>query len=861
MATPRLLTLTQSVGRTALTALLALSASSCGGSLTNETPAAAEDAATAPSRVAEVSLAEWPRVKTGQALDPDVEARIDDILPKLSLEQKVGQVIQADSGSVSPADVKTYRLGSVLSGGNSAVNGQAYATAEDWLADADAYFEASVDADGVEIAVPVIWGIDAVHGHNNVVGGTLFPHNIALGATDDPDLVRRIGEAVAIELRATGHDWTFAPTLAVPQDDRWGRTYEGFSEDPAVVARYAAAIVEGLQGAPGDEDFLRGAHVIATAKHFVGDGGTDGGRDQGDARISEATMRDVHAAGYPPALEAGVRSVMASFSSWNGRKVHGRHDLLTGVLKDRMGFSGFVVGDWNAHGQIPGCSNESCAQAINAGVDMFMAPDSWRGLYDATLAQARSGEISMSRLDDAVRRILRVKIAAGLFDAPKPSERAYADPALVGADAHRALAREAVRKSLVLLKNNGGLLPLPADGRILVAGDGADDVAKQAGGWTLTWQGGGLDRDLFPNAETVFEAIDKATAAAGGEAVLSVDGAYDETPDAAIVVFGENPYAEFQGDVPHLSYGARRPDDAAILRKLSADGVPTVGVFLTGRALWTNPEINAADAFVVAWLPGGEGGGVADVLLAGPDGEARHDFVGRLPYSWPATPTAFDINGPNAGPDALFPIGHGLTLADTGDLDPLPEDAALPAEPEGGALFARGRLAPGAVFAAGPSLNAAVELELPSDANGDVAIELVDVATQDDAALIEWAGPGVALVRAPAPKDYAREANADVRLAVDLLIDGDANDLGVGLSCGGDACARFVSAANAAGAADDDAPVTVSVALSCFRDAGVNMSAIEAPLILRAEAPMDATLVGARLVQADGAEGCPALSE
>jgi beta-glucosidase len=440
-------------------------------------------------------------------LDPAIEAQIDEILPKLTLEQKVGQVIQADNASISPEDVKKYRLGSVLSGGNSAPGPLPYANADTWVEMADAYFEASIDTQGVEIAIPIILGIDAVHGHANLEGAIVFPHNIGLGAARNPDLIQEIARITAHELTVSGHDWTFAPTLAVPQDLRWGRSYEGFSEDPAIVHSYGDRIVIGLQGAVGTDDFMGQGTVISSAKHFIADGATENGVDQGDAKISEKELSDVHAAGYYSAIPAGVQTVMASFNSWNGRKLHGDKELLTDVLKGKMGFNGFVVGDWNGHGQVPGCTNTDCAQSFNAGVDMFMAPDSWRGLYENTLAQVQDGTISMERLDDAVRRILRVKIASGILEKGLPSQRMNAgDESQLGLTEHRAVARQAVRESMVLLKNNSQTLPLDPSSTILVVGDGANSISKASGGWTLSWQGTGHSNDEFPNGESILDA-------------------------------------------------------------------------------------------------------------------------------------------------------------------------------------------------------------------------------------------------------------------------------------------------------------------------------------------------------------------
>lgn len=649
--------------------------------------AAALGAAAPPGQPVAVHFERWPVVARPALPGPEVEQRVEELLGAMSLEAKVGQVIQAEVGEVTPAQVRRYRLGSVLNGGGSPPDGNRRATPRDWLKLADAFYEASVDHAGGGLPIPVIWGTDAVHGHNNVIGATVFPHNVGLGATRDHELIRRIGEITAVEMRVTGLDWTFAPTVAVVRDDRWGRTYEGFSEDPEVVRLCAAAIVLGLQGAPGTPEFLDARHVIATAKHFLGDGGTAGGRDTGDNLSSEEDLRDVHAAGYVAALEAGVQTVMASFSSWYGRKMHGNRDLLTVVLKERMGFDGFVIGDWNGHGKLPGCSDGDCPAAINAGVDMYMVPKRWKTLYRNTLAQVRSGVVPMARLDDAVRRILRVKVRAGLLEQGRPSGRPLAGRTeLLGSAEHRAVARRAVRASLVLLKNDKRLLPLRRDLRVLVAGDAADSIPRQCGGWTVTWQGTETTNADFPGGTSIWQGIRQAVEGAGGTATLAVDGRIAERPDVSIVVFGEEPYAETDGDRPDLDFGASRPRDRELLRRLRAAGVPVVSVFLSGRPMWVNPELNASDAFVAAWLPGTEGGGVADLLFRAADGSIGHDFTGKLAYSWPRWA---DRPAPNRGDqnyDPLFPFGYGLAVGDDGELPELPEGSGAggPAQAEGG---------------------------------------------------------------------------------------------------------------------------------------------------------------------------------
>jgi len=620
----------------------------------------------------------WPAVRNPIPHDPELERAVASLLDRMTVEEKVGQIIQAEIRYVTPADVKRYHLGSVLNGGGVQPGGAARAAPERWLELADAFWQASMDTSERGQAIPILWGTDAVHGHNNVVGATIFPHNIGLGATRNRDLVRKIGEITALEVAVTGLDWTFAPTLAVVRDDRWGRTYEGYSEDPEIVRAFAGEMVKGLQGSISDGSFLDGRRVIATAKHFLGDGGTIGGTDQGDNRSTEEELRDIHGAGYVSALEAGVQVVMASFSGWHGVKMHASSSLLSGVLKGQMGFDGFIVGDWNAHGQLAGCSNSSCPTAFNAGIDMFMVPEDWRALYLDTVAQVAAGAISMDRLDDAVRRILRVKMRAGLFDRGRPSSRPLAGRfELLGSAEHRAVARQAVRESLVLLKNNGGLLPLDRGQTVLVAGDGADDIAKQCGGWSMSWQGDDVVNSDFPGATSIWDGIRSVVEQGRGKAFLSQDGRFGTRPDVAIVVFGEDPYAETLGDRDSLDYGRLRPHDLALLTRLRSAGIPVVSIFLSGRPLWVSPEINASDAFVAAWLPGSEGGGVAEVIFRAADGSIGHDFTGKLSYSWPRTAVQTPLNRGDAGYDPLFAYDFGLKYGDRRDLRELPVTSGL----------------------------------------------------------------------------------------------------------------------------------------------------------------------------------------
>jgi beta-glucosidase len=607
----------------------------------------------------------WPRVNTSIANDAPLEARIASIMAKMSLEQKVGQMVQPDIRYATPEDARKYRFGSILNGGGAFPGNDRHAKISDWVNVADRFYEASMDTSSGAPAIPVIWGTDAVHGHNNVIGATLFPHNIALGAMRDPDLIEKIGAITAREVAVTGIGWTFAPTVAVVRDDHWGRTYEGYSEDPQIVREYAARMVRGLQGTPGTSSFLDTSHIVATAKHYIGDGGTEQGIDRGNTAVDEQQLLQIHAQGYVTALGAGAQTVMASYNQWQGWKVHGHKYLLTDVLKTRMGFDGLVVSDWDGIDEVQGCAKDKCAAAINAGIDLIMVPTDWKTFITNTVEQVQKGEIPEARIDDAVARILRVKLRAGLFERGKPSSWPLANKReLLGAPEHRAVAREAVRKSLVLVKNQNGVLPLRRKMNVLVAGDGADNIGKQSGGWTITWQGTETTNADFPGATSIFGGIKQAVESSGGKATLSVAGSFTTKPDVAIVVFGENPYAEWHGNIKSLDYQGPTSTDLKLLERLKSQGIPVVGVFLSGRPLYVSPEINASDAFVLAWLPGSEGAGLADVLFKKSNGAINYDFVGKLSFSWPRSPDQTPLNHGDANYDPLFAYGFGLTYKD-----------------------------------------------------------------------------------------------------------------------------------------------------------------------------------------------------
>jgi beta-glucosidase len=601
------------------------------------TIAAAPPASPAPARAAR-GLAAY-----------DAEAKA--LLATMTLEEKVGQMTQPDQSKIAdPTDVRTYFLGSVLSGGDS--DPAAGNSLQAWT---DRYDELQKQAIQTRLKIPILYGVDAVHGHNNVLGAVVFPHDVALGATRDARLVEEVARITAEEVRATGIQWAFAPCIAVARDVRWGRTYESYSEDPALVAELGAAAVRGFQG----PDLGDPRRILACAKHYVGDGGTSWNSaphlaaagahlDQGDTRLSEADLRRIHLPGYPRAIAAGVGSIMVSYNSWNGEKLSGHAHLLTDVLKGELGFEGFLVSDYNALDQLPGDRRAQTKLSINAGMDMVMVPEKYKEFFAALKDLAEKGEVPMARIDDAVLRILRVKFAMRLMD---PGRSPLADRTLqagFGAAAHRDVARRAVRESLVLLKNDGKTLPLAKTAkRIVVAGKNADDIGSQCGGWTVDWQG--KSAAMMPGGTTILAAI---KAAAKGEVSYSRDGSGAAGADVAVVVTGEKPYAEFRGDREDL---ALDKEDAATVASLKKAGLRVVVVVVSGRPLILGDSLAQADAVVAAWLPGTEGGGVADVLFG------DYKPTGKLSFTWPRSMAQIPMSVGDAKYDPLFAYGFGLT--------------------------------------------------------------------------------------------------------------------------------------------------------------------------------------------------------
>ena len=570
-----------------------------------------------------------------------VAQRVDDLLKRMTLDEKIGQMTQADHASLkAPSDVDTLLLGSVLSGGDSELPD---VSAKGWATHAESLQKRALMT---RLAIPIIYGIDAVHGHGNVRGAVVFPHHIGMGCTRNPKIVEEAGRITALEVSGTAMHWNFAPCIAVTQDERWGRTYESFGETAELAESLGSAAVRGMQGT----DMSAPGRVLATAKHFVGDGGTKNGVDRGDTVVDEATLRKLHMAGYVAAIKAGVGSVMVSYNSWNGQKMHGQKHLITDVLKGELKFQGLVVSDWNGIDELPGDSLQHIEQAVNAGIDMMMVPDKYRAFIDGMKENVKAGRISMGRIDDAVKRILTIKFRLGLFERPfgNPAERAN-----IGSAQHREVARQAVRESQVLLINRKDVLPLkPAIARIVVAGKAADDLGLQCGGWTISWQGAG---GRVTDGTTVLEAIKKAAP----NASVTVVKAGENVPsaDVAVVVIGETPYAEMKGDRADL---ALDPADVAAIRAAKKAGLPVVAVLFSGRPLILEPILDDVDALIAAWLPGTEGDGIADVLFG------KYKPTGKLSVTWPRSMAQVPINvGPNGEKPqgALFDYGFGLTYA------------------------------------------------------------------------------------------------------------------------------------------------------------------------------------------------------
>ena len=844
------------------------------GPSTVDAPETGEDGcALIPDRLP--TLADWPRVRDQVPTDPRLERRIGGMVREMTLAEKIGQMTMPEISAVTPDEVRQYHIGTVLNGGGSWPGADKHATPADWLALADAYWTASMQSNA-GTKIPVIWGIDAVHGNSNVYGATLFPHNIGLGAAHDPCLVREVQAATASAVRVTGQDWAFAPTLAVPQDDRWGRTYEGFSEDPRIITAYGYEAIRGLQGGlqPGP------GGVIGTAKHFIGDGATDAGRDQGVAKVTEAEMINVHSQGYYGALAAGAQTVMASFNSWTNAeigievgKMHGSRAMLTDVLKGKLGFDGVVVSDWNGIGQVPGCTNASCPQAINAGLDVIMVPNDWRAFIATTTAQVESGEIPMSRIDDAVSRILRVKLRAGVFDEPKPSQRQQAgSPAALDAS---TVAREAVRSSLVLLKNNDRVLPLRRTSRVLVVGKSADSMSNQTGGWSLSWQGTGNTNADFPQGTTILAALRAALGAQNVTYSLTGEDVDPAGYDAVVAVIGETPYAEGVGDLRRtLENAVLHPEDLAVLDRVSGHGTPVVSVLLSGRPLYVNKELNRSDAFVAAWLPGTEGGGVADLLVSGRN--TGPGFTGTLPYSWPRGACQTPLNPGQEGYDPLFRLGYGLRNSSRLTVPVLDETSPPLGCSQGGGgtatedleVFDRGDVAPYAAYIGSPDNWGGTPVGNDPSAvvsHTNISVSTSDVNVQQDARKVTWTGQGQFYLQEPGPgTDLRSYLNANSALVFDTIVhSAPANPVVMRVDCVYP-CIGEVQATTLFRSLPIGTRATVTIPLGCFAAGGTDFSTVNTPFLVYTEGAFSASIAHVRWVPgaatAPGATPCSALT-
>lgn len=628
-----------------------------------ETAPAAVTAAATPTGVAVTpTVVPPPTAAAFPYQDPSLptDERVADLLSRMSLDEKIGQMTLVEKDSIRPAEVSRLGIGAILSGGG---GGPADNTAVGWL---DMVTEFQTAALQTDLQIPLLYGVDAVHGHSNVEGATIFPHNIGLGATQNPQLIQAIGRATALETLATGIHWNYSPVLAVPQDIRWGRTYEGYSENTDLVTELATAKLIGLQSVNGVTDLGHPETLLGTPKHFVGDGGTVWGSsttenfiiDQGVTDVSETVLRDIHLPPYPAAIEAGALSMMVSYSSWGGMKMHAQDYLINGVLRDELGFEGFIVSDWKAIDQIDDDYYVSVVAAINAGIDLNMVPYDYTNFIRTMHKAVREGDITEETIDQAVARILYAKFELGLFERPFGDEELLVH---VGSPSHRELARQAVRESAVLLQNRDGVLPIDQEAKtILVSGISADDMGRQSGGWTIEWQG--FSGDLVGGTSV----LDGITDLSGnGRQVLydrfGIFDTYAGRADVGIVVIGERPYAEGYGDDDDLSI------NSTLIERMVDKADQVVVVLITGRPLIITEQLPLADAWVVAWLPGSEGIGVADVLFG------EHPFTGRLPYSWPRSmdqiPFNFE-NLPTEGCDApLFNYGYGLTTEQTQAVD------------------------------------------------------------------------------------------------------------------------------------------------------------------------------------------------
>ena len=574
-----------------------------------------------------------------------INKKVDALMSKMTLEEKIGQMTQVDLDAIkqNPDDIAKYSLGSLLCGGNTEVPD---ISAKGWAQSYQQYQNIALKS---RLKIPILFGIDAVHGHNNVDGATIFPHNIGLGASRNPKLVEKVARITALEVRGTGMQWAFAPCVAVARNERWGRTYESFGENPELSKSLGAAAVLGLQ----TKNLKDKTSVLASVKHFMGDGGTTNGKDQGNTECDMNTLREIHLAPYIDAIKAGAKNIMVSYSSWNGLKMHGNKYLLTDVLKKELGFKGFLVSDWAAIDQLGKDYKTDIEISINAGLDMIMIPNgpdkenNYVQFINFLKELVNEGKVPIERIDDAVRRILTVKFEMGLFENYKVDKKLTAK---VGSKEHREVAREAVRQSFVLLKNDKNVLPLSKSlKRIHVAGKAADDIGIQCGGWTISWQGN--TGNVISGGTTILQAI-KNTVSKKTEITTSTDGKGAEGADVCLVVVGENPYAEMFGDREDLSLSK---DDIQTIENAKASGVPVVVILLSGRPMIITDQISKVDGFIAAWLPGTEGQGIADVLFG--------DFkpVGKLPHSWPKSMNQIPINVGDKNYDPLFPYGFGLS--------------------------------------------------------------------------------------------------------------------------------------------------------------------------------------------------------
>lgn len=797
----------------------------------------------------------WPSFSSPLPTATNIESQVSDLLARMTLAEKVGQLMLVDAAYVTPKQVTQFNLGAVSYRGQSSAQVGQDNFVKRHLLRADQFWLASLDKQDGGIGIPILQGIDPAVGNNAILGTTVLPLHIGLGAAHDPELMFKVGKRLALETRILGADWLFSPSLAVAPAATIATAYDSYSQDPVLVAQYADKLVTAMQGELSTSDFLGVSGVIATGKHFVGSGANQFAIELAHSVPTEAELIQIQAAGFISAIHSGVQTMMVSLDNWYGIAMHGSKEILTDVLVEKLGFDGIVIGAWNGHADVKGCSEYSCPQAINAGLDMLMATENWQTLYNNTLSQVENGDIPVQRLDQAVTRILRVKLRARLFSAELPSSRPFAGEfEILASPIYKSLATEAVRKSLVLLKNNNQILPLKPTSRVMVAGDVANNIVIQTAQSQWFSLAEGDFKNKFPIGQSVYSGIQHVVNGAGGSVHLNPLGDYQQTPDVAIVVFGSSTIRRLQVDNPnsaaHLSSGL------AILTKLKKQGIPTVAVFLSDRPEWVNSEINQADAFVAAWLPGTEGGGIADLLFTDSSGVNKYDFTGRLSFIWPQFPPSTIQPFNTSAMQPFLPIGYGLSLSDNRALGPL--DEQIKGE--------RNEYITRYVYAGDPVVpwrmllrDGKGEIQVNSTHQASVAGTLLAQAanynTAEDTVILTWNGDATFAIEG-SPIDLSTQTTGDMTFQIDYrVLQANIQQASLLLGCG-EGCSVSMDISESLQSVEGKGWQTALVKLSCFASSGANMSTIQTPFSISSSQGLVLQLREVQVVSSQGQANC-----